>query len=111
MTIAAVLAPFTTVPPDEVKHETGAPRREPHPGTNGGRRLPQLLGRRRDRARELGAAHEVGVDRRRAGTALGDGPHDQALAATHVAGDEDVLDVGGPLRRAGDVAAAVDLDA
>ena len=35
------------------------------------------------------------------GPALGDGPDDEALAPAHVAGDEDAVDVGGPVGRRG----------
>ena len=44
-------------------------------------------------------------------TSLGDRPDDQALAAAHVAGDEDPVDVGGEVGVPGDVAAIGELDA
>ena len=56
-------------------------------------------------------AHQVLVDRGGAGAALGDGPHDQALAAAHVAADEHAVDVWSPSLVAGDVAPVVELDA
>ena len=58
-------------------------------------------GRRRDRGRQGRRAHQVLVDGGRAGPTLGDRPHDQALAAAHVAAHEHVVDVGGVARRRG----------
>src|SRR4051812_34200330 len=68
-------------------------------------------GRGRDEGRgEQAVAHEVAVDGGGATASLGDRPHDEALAAAHVAGDEDAGNVRGPVG-AGDVAPRRDVDA
>src|SRR5690242_14658156 len=64
-----------------------------------------------ERRRERALAHEVTVDRGRARTAFRDRPHDEALAAAHVAAHEHVVNVRAPAPVARDVAALVQFDA
>src|SRR5262249_57851483 len=64
--------------------------------------------RRSDRCGKGGFADEIAVDGGGAGPAFGDGPHDEALAAAHVAGDEDAGHVGHELRIAGYIATSVE---
>ncbi len=73
--------------------------------------LEQLPGRRRDRRGEEGLPHQPGVDPGCARTALGDRPHDEALAAAHVAAGEDARLVGHEHGIALDVAARIEVDA
>ena len=86
-----------------------APTMRERPGfhhTNGRTWLPRSRGLGRS-----GVADQVVVDRVGGVAALGDRPDDQALAAGHVAGGEDLLDAR-PLVRVGlDVAHRVELDA
>ena len=56
-------------------------------------------------------AHQVAVDGGGGRPALGDGPHDQALAPGHVAAHEHVVDVGRPLLVGGHAAPGVELEA
>jgi hypothetical protein len=44
------------------------------------------------------------------GTTFGDGPHDEALASTHVSGNEHAVDVCGPALVSCDVSSDVELD-
>ena len=65
----------------------------------------------RDRARQRARAGEPRVDAGGGGTALGDGPDDERLPTTGVAGDEDARDRAHEVLVAPDVAALVELDA
>ena len=62
-------------------------------------------------AGSMGLAHQPAVDAGGARAALGDRPHDQALAAAHVAAREDARLAGHEALVARDVAARVELDA
>src|SRR5690348_13573032 len=66
---------------------------------------------RDERRRQVGVSDQPAVDGRGGRAALGDGPHDEALTAAHVAGHEHARHVGGPLRIAGHVAASGEVDA
>src|SRR5205823_3427402 len=71
----------------------------------------QRSGIRSDRRGQRRRAHEPSVDRRGTRPAFGDGPHDQALTASHVAAHVHAVAIRGELSVTGDVAALVELDA
>src|SRR3546814_5374817 len=60
---------------------------------------------------EGGVADEVAVDSGSSAAALGDGPHDEALAAAHVTGPEHAGNARLEVGVAGDVGARVELQA
>src|SRR3546814_4443714 len=60
---------------------------------------------------EGGVADEVAVDSGSRAAALGDGPHDEALAAAHVTGHEHAGNARLEVSVAGDVGASVELHA
>src|SRR6478609_6317608 len=100
--------PPATASPATMRRERMAhePTAEP-PARRGTRGSDQRSGGWRYRSGELGLAHQPRIHAGSARAALGDRPDDQALPATHVAGDEDAGDVGHVPRVAGDVAALV----
>ena len=73
-------------------------------------RSAHRCGGRNDRCRKVGRCHQVSINRSGSAPTLGDRPDDQALAATHVTGDEHAVDIGGPAVVAGDIASVGQID-